>query len=94
MSERTSGIIAFCRKSLIVILSAMLLAWIAAAPIVWIVRDGLGPGMVETEGLQSLGKFAGTWGIPFLVVAVPLAGLWLIDWRSKRSDTPETSAAR
>lgn len=89
MSTRTSQILWFGRQVLIVILFSVLLTWIAAAPVVWIVRDGLGPGMVETSGLQSLLKFAGLWGIPFAVLAIPLAGLWLLEKRSQRSSSSE-----
>jgi len=35
-----------CRRIMMGLLIAALLTWVAAAPLVWILRDGLGPDMV------------------------------------------------
>jgi hypothetical protein len=56
----------------IALLQALLLTWIACAPIVWIVRDGLGPDSVDSGWAMSAYKFAVMWGTPALVLAVPL----------------------
>jgi hypothetical protein len=50
----------------------LLLTWIACAPIVWIVRDGLGPDSVESGWTMSAYKFAVLWGTPAVVLAVTL----------------------
>jgi hypothetical protein len=67
------------------VLFAALLTWVAAAPLVWILRDGLGPDMVETDGLTSLLKFLVQWSVPAAVLAVPLVVLWVIERRSIRN---------
>ena len=73
-----------CGLILKMILFAALTTWAAAAPLVWIVRDGLGPDMVETSGAQAVFKFAVSWGLPALVLAVPLFGLMRIErWLAK-----------
>lgn len=53
-----------------------LVCWVAAAPLVWILRDGLGPDMVESSGFRSAYKFLLGWGVPALALALPLAVLW------------------
>lgn len=60
-------------------LIAGLIVWAACAPLVWILRDGLGPGMVESGGWDSVGRFLALWGLPGLVFVGPLAILLLID---------------
>lgn len=62
-----------------VVLLALLVNWIAAAPLVWILRDGLAPGMVESVGMQAVGKFLGGWGVPALMLATPLVGLLMLE---------------
>ena len=37
-----------CCIAVKVVLTAAIVAWVAAAPVVWVVRDGHGPDMVET----------------------------------------------
>jgi hypothetical protein len=71
----------FLLQLLIALLQGLLLAWAACAPIVWIVRDGLGPDSVESGWAMSLYKFVGTWGIPALVLAVPLFVLTRVERR-------------
>ncbi|MBN9520253.1 hypothetical protein J0H58_17280 [bacterium] len=58
-------------------LLAALLAWIAAAPVLWILRDGLGPDAVDTAGGRALGRFAVVWGLPALAFGVSVLGLTL-----------------
>ena len=76
-----------CRRVLMVVLLAGLLTWVAAAPLVWILRDGLGPDMVESGGVRSVLKFLVQWSVPAAVFAVPLLGLWLLERRFARSAT-------
>jgi hypothetical protein len=81
MAIRWSGVPRVCCLIGKVVLMAVLVTWVAAAPLVWILRDGLAPGMVETVGMQAAFKFLVGWGVPALVLAVPLLGLWLIERR-------------
>jgi hypothetical protein len=93
MSRRLAGVVRVCGLILQVVLLACLVAWVAAAPLAWILRDGLAVGMVETTGLQAAFTFLGLWGVPVLVLAVPALGLWLLDrWlagRATESDQTE-----
>lgn len=59
-------------------LIAGLVVWAACAPIVWILRDGLGPDMVESDGWASFWRFLAMWGLPGLVFIVPLVILLFI----------------
>jgi hypothetical protein len=85
---KLADVLRICRKILIVILLGALVTWAAAAPIVWIVRDGLGPGMVETAWPRSVYKFLVLWGVPALVLTVPLIILWFIDRRAVKPSDP------
>ena len=76
------GVLRICREILKVILIGALATWTAAAPVVWIVRDGLGPDMVESGWPRSVFKFLGIWGAPAIVLAVPLIVLWMVDRRA------------
>lgn len=67
-----------------VVLLALLVNWVAAAPLVWILRDGLAPGMVESVGMQAVWKFLVGWGVPALMLAAPLAGLAMLERRLVR----------
>jgi hypothetical protein len=62
-------------------LLAALVAWAAAAPLIWILRDGLGPDAADTTGLRAVSKFAVAWGLPALVSAASVVGLSLIHRR-------------
>jgi hypothetical protein len=64
-----------------VLLQAGLFVWVLCAPLVWILRDGLGPNSHESGWGLSLWKFGVGWGVPALVLALPLYGLWLVDRR-------------
>ena len=55
------------------------LIWAACAPLVWILRDGLGPDSHDSGWALSVFKFAVAWGVPALALAVPLCGLVLVD---------------
>lgn len=81
MTKRWAGVLRFGRMVLRQILLGLLLAWASAAPIVWILRDGLGPDSVETGWIEGGVKFLVLWGLPALVVVVPLGLLALIDRR-------------
>ena len=47
----------------------MLLVWVVTAPLIWILRDGLGPDMVESGWTPGTFKFLAGWGVPDLVLA-------------------------
>jgi hypothetical protein len=64
-----------------VTLQALLVVWVMCAPLVWIVRDGLGPDSHESGWSLALIKFSAQWGVPALVLAAPLYGLSLVHRR-------------
>jgi hypothetical protein len=70
-----------CLQLLIALFQAGLFAWAACAPLVWILRDGLGPDSRESGWGLALFKFAVGWGAPALALAMPLFGLVLINRR-------------
>jgi hypothetical protein len=74
-------IIRFCCLTLCIVLLAALLGWAALAPLAWILRDGLGPNMKDTEGLQAVSKFGLIWGLPGVVL---LIGFSCAYWRLSR----------
>ena len=81
MSPRLAWVVRFCVQFFIVILQALLVVWVMCAPLVWIVRDGLGPDSHESGWSLALIKFSSQWGIPALVLAAPLYGLSLVHRR-------------
>lgn len=76
---RLAGLMKTCRQTLKGILLGALASWVAAAPLVWILRDGLGPDQIDSGWPWSVFKFLGGWGLPALVLAAPLLALWLVD---------------
>lgn len=72
------------------ILDSLILAWMALGFFAWILRDGLGPDSVESEGLEAVGRMFWTfwWGPSGLL----LAGLWLP--ATKRGAQSRAAAAR
>jgi hypothetical protein len=81
MAMRWAGVMQVGRLVLRQILLGLLLAWTAAVPVVWVVRDGLGPDSVETGWVEGAFKFLTLWGVPALVLAVPLLVLAVVDRR-------------
>jgi hypothetical protein len=79
MTMRPTAVFRFCIQLLMIILKAVLLIWAACAPLVWILRDGLGPDSHDSVWALSVFKFAVAWGVPALALAVPLCGLVLVD---------------
>src|SRR5262245_65904415 len=73
MTTRLGRVARVCCIALKVVLSAALAAWVTAAPLVWVFRDGLGPDMVETAGVRAVLKFLVGWGVPAVPLAAPLA---------------------
>jgi hypothetical protein len=65
----------FIPQLLIALIQGVLVAWACCLPIVWIVRDGLGPDSHETGWAMGILKTLTIWGIPALAFAVPLCGL-------------------
>ena len=78
---RLATVTSVCRQVLITILKARVCLWVFAAPIVWILRDGLGPGMTETSGVWSVVKFLVQWGVPALMLGVPMLILSIFERR-------------
>jgi len=64
-----------------IVLLAVFVNWVAAAPLVWIVRDGLGPDTIDTVGIKAVFKFLVQWGVPALIITLPLFGLLWIERR-------------
>jgi hypothetical protein len=64
-----------------ILLLATLVNWVAAGPLVWIVRDGLGPDTIESTGMKAAFKFLVEWGVPALIITVPLYGLTWVERR-------------
>jgi len=90
---RPHAVLRFGLRILMGLLQGCLLAWAGCAPIVWIVRDGLGPDSQESGWVLGLWKTAVVWGVPALALAVPLYGLVLLDRRLAvaRRTAPQTS---
>jgi hypothetical protein len=85
MSSRLRSVGRFFLQLLLVILQAGLIVWAACAPLVWILRDGLGPGTPESGSVWSVFKFLVQWSVPALALAGPLLGLKLVDRRMARA---------
>ncbi len=61
------------------LLGAALVLWLAMAPLVWILRDGLAVGMIETSGVQGALKFLVGWGVPTLILVALLVATVLFE---------------
>lgn len=85
MSNVTKACVAGLRIGLL----AAIVAWTAAAPLLWILRDGLGPDASDTGGLQAVGRFAVVWGLPALVLGVSAFGLTLAQRKMGRDALTE-----
>jgi len=68
--------------------SRLLILWIILAPFVWTLRDGLGPGAVDSAGELAVERFFITfyWG-PILLLLI-LINL-LLRKKYKKSNTPK-----
>ena len=91
MTIRFSTILRVFCQILIVLLQGTLLAWASAAPIVWIVRDGLGPDSTDSGWVRGIVKFLVIWGVPALILAVPLFVLTRIErWWARSAEVRQT----
>ncbi len=88
MRVRLSVVMRVGCQILIAILQGALFAWVGAAPLVWILRDGLGPDAVDSGWGLSIVKFLVMWALPGLALAVPLFGLSRVERRLARSAKP------
>jgi hypothetical protein len=79
MSPKLADATRACCRLLRAVLLGCLGAWAAAAPLAWILRDGLGPGMAESSGARAALKFLVLWSVPALALAAPVAGLALVE---------------
>jgi hypothetical protein len=68
-----------CSLILRVAILGALVTWVLCAPLVWILRDGLGPDSVESGWTIAAYRFTVMWGGPALALAVPLIGLSLLE---------------
>jgi hypothetical protein len=94
MSMRFRSVVRFCLQLLIALLQGGLFVWAACAPLVWILRDGLGSDSHESGWALSLFKFAVGWSVPGLALAAPLHGLSLLDRRLAAGDRAGRLAPR
>jgi hypothetical protein len=67
--------IRLCLSFVRTILAVGLASWLLAAPLIWILRDGLGPKSVDSTGISAVTRFLAVWGFPTLVLVVLLVGL-------------------
>jgi hypothetical protein len=81
MSRALAALTRFSVVALIVLFQAALFVWFTCAPIVWILRDGLGPDSQDSVWPWSVVKFAVQWSVPALVLAVPLVALRFVERR-------------
>jgi hypothetical protein len=82
---RLEPIVRFFLRFLIILVQALLFNWAICLPIVWIVRDGLGPDSVDTGWVMGLLKTLTIWAVPALALAVPLYGLTRLEkWMAAR----------
>jgi hypothetical protein len=85
MKVRMIGVLRFFLQILIVLLQAALWTWAACLPLVWILRDGLGPDSVDSRWPTSVVKFVTMWSIPALTLAVPLLILSRVERRMRQA---------
>jgi hypothetical protein len=85
MTIRWSGVVRVFLQLLIAVFQAVLLVWVACLPLVWILRDGLGPDSVESGWAYSVYKVLVMWGVPALALAAPLFVLSRVERRLARS---------
>jgi hypothetical protein len=73
------------RRATLAVIDSILVFWVLAiGPFCWLLRDGLGPGSVDSHGTHAVARFFLTfyWG-PTLVVLVALC-LVLRRWGADR----------
>lgn len=73
----------------VAILLGLLLTWGLCAPLVWILRDGLGPDSIESGWSSGIYKFALMWSGPALALLPPLVGLRFLGRRMERASAKE-----
>ena len=81
MPSRFNTALRVLLRLLIAALQAGLMVWAACLPLVWVLRDGLGPDATESGGAEAVFKVAIGWGVPALALALPLCGLLFVDRR-------------
>ena len=86
MNVRWASVVRIGCLAVRIVLIGALIAWASAAPLAWILRDGLGPDSVDTVGMAALAKFAAGWGTPALILALAILGLRLAERRLVGAD--------
>lgn len=73
-------------RFVLVLIYTMLLLTIFCFPFIWVIRDGLGPGMTESSGLEAISKTLMTFYAGPLVGVLTIMALVLesIAWRRSR----------
>ena len=74
----------FVRATLWVLLAV----WLTACPLLWVLRDGLGPDSVETSGFMAVRKFAPMMAVG-AVLGLVLAGTYLVPVRKTQRERGE-----
>jgi hypothetical protein len=77
---------------LIALLRAAGISWLTIAPLAWIMRDGMGPDSVTSEGLKAVQRAFTTFNYGPIAIALLLANL-LVQRRIKGTDKGSLSFA-
>lgn len=78
--------------ALIMLLRAASISWLTFAPIAWIMRDGMGPDSVTSEGLAAIQRALFTFYYGPIALALLLANL-LVQRRIKDTERGSVSNA-
>jgi hypothetical protein len=74
---------------------AVTLVWVAAVgPLCWLLRDGLGPGAVDSHGAEAVGRFLLTFGWGPTALALAAACLLVRGRRAGRGATDAEPRSR
>ena len=79
-------------KLLYALLIAASISWLMLFPIIWILRDGLGPDSVTSEGVKAVERFFMTFNYGPIGLALLLANL-LVKSRMQATETKNGSLA-
>lgn len=77
---------------LIALLRAAFISWLTISPLVWIMRDGMGPDSVTSEGLEAVQRAFTAFNYGPIAIALLLANL-LVQRRIRGTDKGSLSFA-
>lgn len=93
-SKRCTGQKNDMRRESTAVLDCCILVWaLAFGPICWVLRDGLGPGMVCSQGINAIARFLQTfnWGLIF-VVLLAMRFILVRKAAGRRKDVPDPTS--